>query len=224
MATPYFLGAVAGAVASGRVPPGLARGDIWGSWWNPTSTVTGVLAVAVCAYLAAVYLTHDAERSAPELVEPLRRRALMAGMAAGVLSGVGLLVLRADAPALFAELTGGPPGMLAAASALCGLASLVLLVLRRHVAVRLTAAATVTAVMWAWATGQYPLVLPPRATVSDVQSTPAVLDATLVALAAGAVLLVPSLIWLYTLFQREEAVPSAPAATPSDTPPDAQRP
>jgi cytochrome bd ubiquinol oxidase subunit II len=100
----------------------------------------------------------------------------------------------------------------------------VLLVLRRYVAVRVTAAATVTAVMWAWATGQFPLILPPRVTISDVQSTPAVLDATLVALAAGGVLLVPSLIWLYTLFQREEAVPSPPAPTPSGTPPNAQRP
>jgi hypothetical protein len=35
-----------------------------------------------------------------------------------------------------------------------------------------------------------------------------VLDATLVALAAGAVLLVPSPMWLHTLFRREEAVPS----------------
>jgi cytochrome bd ubiquinol oxidase subunit II len=222
--TPYFLGAVAGAVASGRVPLGLARGDIWSSWWNPTSTVTGVLAVAVCAYLAAVYLTHDAERSAPELVEPMRRRALVAGVAAGVLSAVGLLVLRTDAPPLFAELTGGAAGLLTAASALCGLASLGLLVLRRYVAVRLTAAATVTAVMWAWATGQYPLVLPPRVTISEVQSTPAVLDATLVALAAGAVLLLPSLVWLYTLFQREEPVPSPTAGTPPDAPRNARRP
>ena len=140
MATPHFLGTVAGAVASGRVPLGLARGDIWGCWWNPTSTVTGVLA-------PADYLTHDAERSAPELVEPMRRRAPVAGVAAGVLSAVGLLVLRTEAPTLFAELTGGPAGLLTAASAPCGLASLGLLVLRRYVTVRLTAAATVTAVM-----------------------------------------------------------------------------
>jgi cytochrome d ubiquinol oxidase subunit II len=216
--TPYFLGTVAGAIASGRVPLGLARGDIWSSWWNPTSTVTGVLAVAVCAYLAAVYLTHDAERSAPELAEGMRRRALGAGVAAGILSALGLLVLARDAPTLFRELTGGPAGLLTVASALCGLASLALLVTRRYVAVRITAAATVTAVLWAWAIGQYPLILPPRVTISDVQSTPAVLDATLIALAAGAVLLVPSLVWLYTLFQHEEPVPPQPAGAPGPAP------
>ena len=40
--TLFFLGTVAGAVASGRVPPGLARGDVLGSWVNPTSLLGGV--------------------------------------------------------------------------------------------------------------------------------------------------------------------------------------
>src|SRR6201999_2113229 len=32
LVTPFFLGAIAGAVASGRVPPGIARGDVVTSW------------------------------------------------------------------------------------------------------------------------------------------------------------------------------------------------
>ncbi|MGO4759566.1 cytochrome d ubiquinol oxidase subunit II, partial [Streptomyces sp. 2MCAF27] len=43
--TPFFLGTVAGGVASGRVPPGLAAGDLITSWLNPTSLLGGVLAV-----------------------------------------------------------------------------------------------------------------------------------------------------------------------------------
>jgi cytochrome d ubiquinol oxidase subunit II len=39
--TPFFLGAVAGGVASGRVPPGLARGGVITSWCNPTSLTCG---------------------------------------------------------------------------------------------------------------------------------------------------------------------------------------
>lgn len=66
--TPFFLGTVAGAVASGRVPPGLAAGDLVNSWLAPTSLLGGVLAVGVCAYLAAVYLCDDAVRAGlPEL-------------------------------------------------------------------------------------------------------------------------------------------------------------
>ena len=41
--TPFFLGAIAGAVASGRVPPGIAQGNVITSWLNPTSVLGGVL-------------------------------------------------------------------------------------------------------------------------------------------------------------------------------------
>jgi hypothetical protein len=60
--TPFFLGTIAGGIASGRVPSGLARGNLLTSWWNPTSILGGVLAVGTCAYLAAVYLCADARR------------------------------------------------------------------------------------------------------------------------------------------------------------------
>src|SRR3954454_22316755 len=43
---PYCLGAVAGGIASGRVPAGGRSGDPVQSWINPTSILGGVLAVA----------------------------------------------------------------------------------------------------------------------------------------------------------------------------------
>src|SRR5438067_9199273 len=51
---PYCLGAVAGAIASGRVPSGDKSGDPWSSWINPTSVLGGVMAITVCSFLAAV--------------------------------------------------------------------------------------------------------------------------------------------------------------------------
>src|SRR5258706_4720085 len=108
LVTPLFLGAVAGAIASGRVPRGFATANLVPSWINPTSAVSGVLAVGIAAYLAATYLTRDAQRAGqPTLVEAFRRRALVAGAVVGVVSALGLFVLHADAPALFAELTHG---------------------------------------------------------------------------------------------------------------------
>src|SRR6478735_2411879 len=59
---PYSFGAVAGAIASGRVPAGGEAGDPWSSWVNPASILGGVLAVVVVAYLAATYLVWDARR------------------------------------------------------------------------------------------------------------------------------------------------------------------
>ena len=43
--TPFALGAAIGGVASGRVPVGNAAGDLWSSWINPTSLITGAIAV-----------------------------------------------------------------------------------------------------------------------------------------------------------------------------------
>jgi cytochrome d ubiquinol oxidase subunit II len=210
--TPFFLGAAGGAVASGRVPPGIAEGDLLSSWWNPTSIFTGLLAVGVTAYLAAVYLTADARRLGQvALAEAFRRRAIVTGVAVGVLAAAGLLVVRSDAPHLWAGLTHRGLGAVAVSVA-AGLASLCLLLLRQYVLVRVTAATAVVALLAGWALAQWPYLLP-GVTVADAAATPAVLHATLWVLAGGGVLLVPSLVALFTVFQR----PVQPAATP--TPP-----
>ena len=55
------MGTVIGAIASGRVrliPPTLT----WRCGPGLTSLLIGALFVAVCAYLAAVYLTEEASR------------------------------------------------------------------------------------------------------------------------------------------------------------------
>ena len=78
------------------VPPGIARGHPIASWLNPTSVLAGVLAVGVAVYLAAVYLTRDAERGGRhDLALAFRRRALFTGAVVGALSVAGLVVLDA---------------------------------------------------------------------------------------------------------------------------------
>jgi cytochrome d ubiquinol oxidase subunit II len=200
--TPFFLGAAAGAVAAGRVPPGVGRGNAITSWWNPVSVLTGLLAVLVCAYLAAVYLTADARRTGdPALVAAFRWRALAAGAGAGLLAVAGLALLRGDAPALaHGLLHRGVP--LVAGSAAAGLIALVLLFRQHFVTARLAAALAVAAVIWGWAAAQYPYLLQPRLTIAAAAATRSVLLATLIALIVGAVLLIPSLTWLYLIFQR----------------------
>jgi cytochrome d ubiquinol oxidase subunit II len=199
--TPFFLGAVAGGVASGRVPPGIAQGDTFTSWVNPTSIAVGLLSTGVGAYLAAVFLTREAERAAPELVDALHRRAIAAGCAVGVLAAGCLFVVRADAPEFFGALTSGAGLILVAISAVSGAASLALLVARRYLALRVTAALTVAAVLWGWGVGQYPQLLP-GLDVAGAAATRPVLNATVIALGIGAAVLIPSMWWMYTLFQR----------------------
>jgi cytochrome d ubiquinol oxidase subunit II len=200
--TPLFLGTVAGGVASGRIPPGLAAGDVVTSWLNPTSLATGVLAVATSAYLAAVFLTRDAQRTEPELLPFFRRCALGAGVAVGALAAAGLVVVRLDAPELSSALWRPPALVLVLVSLAAGVASLGLLLARQYVAVRVTAGLAAAAVLWAWAVAQYPVLLRPSYTVDDAAAAPAVLRALLVVTAVGAALLLPSLWWLYVTFQR----------------------
>jgi cytochrome d ubiquinol oxidase subunit II len=200
--TPFFLGTVAGGVASGRVPPGLATGDLFTSWWNPTSVLAGLLAIGSTAYLAAIFLTGDARRSGePGLAEAFRRRALVTAAVTGVITLGGILILRDDAPRLYAGLTGRALPVVIV-SALAGIASLALLVVRRYVLARVTAGLAVAAVLWGWALAQYPVLLPPDVTVARAAASPPVLHATLGVVIVGMILLVPSLLWLYSLFQR----------------------
>ena len=107
LVTPYFLGAVVGGVASGRVPPGIAAGDVVASWVNPTAVLGGLLAVLVCAYLAAVFLCGGRPAGgAEDLADLFRVRALVTAVLTGLAGIAGLFVLRADAPLLFDGLTG----------------------------------------------------------------------------------------------------------------------
>ncbi|MFB7456311.1 cytochrome d ubiquinol oxidase subunit II [Streptomyces sp. NPDC056188] len=205
--TPFFLGTVAGGVASGRVPPGLAAGDVITGWLNPTSVLGGVLAVVACAHLAAVYLCADADREGrPELAAAFARDAVLSGLAAGVVALAGIAVLHADAPALFHGLTHRALPLVIV-SAVAGLAGLGLLSRRRFVAARGAAALAVAAILWAWGAAQYPAMLVGTTTVTQAAANSSVLTAVLVSLGVGAVLLVPSLWLLYATFQRGPAGP-----------------
>jgi cytochrome bd ubiquinol oxidase subunit II len=197
--TPFALGAAVGGLASGRVPYGNAKGDLVTSWLNPTSILIGALAVAFCAYLAAVYLCADAiRRDVPELVAPFRARALAAGGVAGVLSIGGLAVLDHDAHALYRELVAGNGLPALVVSVLAGLGTFALVVRERFEPARYTAAAAVAAIVAGWALAQEPRFLP-GLTIEQAAAPHDVLVTTIVAILGGAIILFPSLALLFRL-------------------------
>ncbi len=214
--TPFFLGAVVGGVASGRVPLGNTAGDVTGSWINPTSMLGGVLAVVACAYLAAVLLTRDAEAEGhADLAGYFRRRALIAGVAAGAIAGAGVWVLRVDSPALFDGLLTPRGLILMALSAVGGVSSLSLMWRRRYSMARPVAALAIVAVLWGWGAAQYPWILEQEATIADHVAPDAVLWALIVAFLLAGALAVPALIWLFRL--TEEGVLGEGGAVRSDS-------
>ena len=104
--TPFFMGTVVGAIASGRVPVGNAQGDPFTSWFNPVSLVIGALFVSTSAYLSAVFLVSDARRAgAPDLEQYFVARAFVAALVAGALAVAGLIALHADAHYVYDGLT-----------------------------------------------------------------------------------------------------------------------
>ena len=200
--TPFALATVIGAIATGRVPVGNARGDPVTSWLNPVSVLAGVLAVAFSGYLAAVYLAADARRLAERsLVSDFRVRALVSGVVAGALALAGLLVIRVSSVPLWHGLTSWPGLALVVVSALAGVLTMVLVWSGRFGPARASAALAVAAVIAGWAAAQAPQVLP-GLTVAEAAAGRSTLIATIVGVAVGAVVLVPSLAVLYSLVLR----------------------
>jgi cytochrome bd ubiquinol oxidase subunit II len=213
--TPFALATVVGGIATGRVPVGNARGNLITSWLNPVSIMAGVLAVAFSAYLAAVYLAADARRLAePTLVHDFRSRALLSGVVAGALALAGLLLVRAEAGSLWHGLSTGTGLALVIVSGLAGVMTLVLVWRSFFGAARASAALAVAAVIAGWAAAQEPQLLP-GLTVRAAAADRATLIATIIGVAVGAAVLVPSLGLLYTLVLRgrlDAAVPGEAVA------------
>jgi len=207
--TPFFMGAVVGAVADGNVPAA-GDGPPFSSWLHPLPLLTGAMFVATGAYLAAVFLVGDARRAGEEEMQRyFARRALIAAAAAGVTAAFGLVELHAETRYVFDRLVHeGLP--LVILSGLCGVGVLaILLAAARRAAtprsrlLRPLAAAAVVAVIWGWGVAQFPYLLPTSLTISGAAAPPDTLATVIVVFLFAAVLVLPALGLLYWLSQKE---------------------
>jgi cytochrome d ubiquinol oxidase subunit II len=201
--TPFFLGCVAGAVASGRVPAE-GGGDVWTSWTGPTSIVGGVLAVLTCAFLAATFLAAEAERAGDhDLARSLGARALGSGVVTGLVALAAVVPLEVDAPTLAHGLQGRGV-VLVVGSALAGARALWLLRAGRYARARITAVLAVVAIVAGWGVGQYPWLLVDEVRIADGAGAHPTLVGLLGVTGLAAVTVVPSLAYLLWLTQRED--------------------
>jgi cytochrome d ubiquinol oxidase subunit II len=216
--TPFALGTIAGAIAALRVPVGNAAGGLVSSWAAGLPVLTGALAIAFGAYLAAVFLAADAGRVGDhEMEASFRTRALIAGVIAGALAAAGLAVLHLDALRLYHRLLGMPALVV---SMVAGVAALGLVLARRHEPARYLAALAVAAIVAGWAAAQQPVLLR-GLSIAHAAASHDVLVSVIVVVLGGAVLLFPSLALLFRLAlggRLDEAHPPA-AATPAPAPP-----
>jgi cytochrome d ubiquinol oxidase subunit II len=209
--TPFFLGTAAAAVASGsiRAPHGQLESDFLAGWTTPMAVDVGLFALSICAYLAATYLMVENE-DRPDLLADFRRRAIAASLASGFFALLALAISWAEAPRLIQSLTG------------LGLPLFILALLNGPLAVwavwrsrpriaRVAVVAQVVFVLWAWAVGQWPYLVPPDLTIQGTAAPPATLNALMVVVAAGGLILIPSLWLLFRVFKARN--PEARAET-----------
>jgi cytochrome d ubiquinol oxidase subunit II len=198
--TPIFLGMILGAITGGIDFAGeLPAQGFFGEWLGAFPLCVGLFALALFAFLAAVYLTNECDG---ELREDFRRRALASGIAVGVCALLSGLFARA--PHFRHFHLGGSwwSWPLQIATGLCALGGFATLWVRQFAAARLFAAAQVTLILVGWGAAQRPYLIPPRFTIENSIAPAETVTAITWALAVGAVTLFPSLIYLYRVFKR----------------------
>jgi cytochrome d ubiquinol oxidase subunit II len=201
--TPFFLGMIAGAIASGRVPAD-GGGDIWRSWTGPTSWVGGTLAVLTVAFLAATFLAADAERGGRhELAVEIGDRALWSGIVTGAAALAAAVAIELDAETL-ADGLHGRGLVLVALSAVAGMSTLVLLRQQRWGLARVTAVVAVASIVIGWGVAQYDWILVDELTIADAAGARVTLIGLIIVFAAAAVTAVPAMIWLFVLVNQDE--------------------
>ena len=206
---PFFFGTAAAAVAAGaiRISGGNVISGSGAGWTTLFGLDIGLLAVALCSYLAATYLMveTDGDRS---LQEDFRKRALVASVVSGALALVGLWLAYAQAPRVWSDLSGNGLVLMLLALVNGPVALWSVWRLRPRIA-RFAVAAQVALVLWAWAAGQWPYLVPPDVTIADAAAPAATLDAWLVVITLGLLLVIPALVLLFRVFKAEN-----PAAAP----------
>ena len=204
--TPVLLGITLGAIASGRirVRDGIVTSGFFQAWHAPFPFAVGLFALALFAFLAAVYLTLETRDH--ELQEDFRRRALIAGAAVGALALTVFLLAEMGAPTVRAGISRSRWALsLHLATAVCATSAFYALWRRKYRLARVCAAGQVTLILLGWAFAQFPYLVEPDITISSAAAPRVTLQLLLGALAAGAVLLFPSFYYLFRVFKGKTA-------------------
>ena len=197
--TPVVLGIIVGAISNGDLTlSGTDFMEIYvHSWAQPFSVAVGFFALALFAYLAAVYLTSDTDDA--ELQNDFRLRAMVSAVISAIMAALVFTLSKDEAPAIYADISRVIP--LHVVTALLAIISLTCLYLRRFKIARFFAAGQVAFVLWGWALGQYPFLVRPTWTIANSMANKQTLDLVIISLAAGTLLLFPSVFYLLKIFK-----------------------
>ncbi len=200
--TPFCQGATLGALATGsiRVENGQVITGFFTGWLTPFALACGLFALGLFAFLAATYMTLDT-KDEPDLQNDFRRRALWSGLALAPISLAVFLTSKTGAPAMYAGLTRWWAPLLLGWTSLFALVALVALWRRWFATARIAAIGQVTVILVGWSLAQYPNLVTPDVTVTNSAAPTVTLRLLVLALGAGAIVLLPSLAFLFHIFK-----------------------
>jgi cytochrome d ubiquinol oxidase subunit II len=200
--SPVLLGVILGAIASGtiRVENNLVTTGFFNSWLAPFPFAVGFFALALFAFLAAVYLT--LETTDRQLQEDFRKRALAAGVVVGLMALVVFALAGTGAPTVRSGISRTWWAVvLHIATAACALGAFYTLCTRAFWLARIFAAGQVMLILLGWAFAQYPYLIEPDITLTSAAAPQITLQLLLAALGAGVLVLFPSYYYLFRVFK-----------------------
>ncbi|MDP9003663.1 MAG: cytochrome d ubiquinol oxidase subunit II [Verrucomicrobiota bacterium] len=204
--TPFVQGVTLGALATGqiRVANGIVTTGFFAGWLTPFAFACGIFALGLCGFLAATYLTVDPEVET-HVQNDFRLRALWSGFSL-IPVALGVFVTsRTGAPEIFHGLTTGWGLFLMIVTACCATVALGALWLRQFRIAQIAAITEVALILTGWSFAHYPNLVIPDITITTAAAPAATLRLLLIALCLGAVVLLPSLAFLYYLFKGKES-------------------
>lgn len=204
--TPILLGITVGAISSGkiRVENGFVTTGYFNSWLAPFPFAVGFFALALFAFLAAVYLTLETDEK--DLQDDFRRRGLVSGVLVGALALAVFLLAGTGAPTIRAGISRSSWALfLHLFTAVFAVGAFYALWTRRYRLARLCAAFQVILILLGWALAQFPYLVEPDISIYSAAAPPITLQLLLGALLAGAILLFPSYYYLFRIFKSKTA-------------------
>lgn len=207
--TPLFLGIIAGATVSGKIDrtaTSFADAYIY-SWLNLFSVTVGFFTVALCGFLAAVYLVGEAESN--EDKREFIRKAKNANLIAVLLGLLVFVAAEAESVPLVRWVFGDKIGLGAVVAATTSLVILWMNINKKSILLmRMLVAFQVTMILLAISFEHFPniVILKSGENLSLIhhQAPTATMNALAWALILGSIFILPSLFYLYYSFQKKE--------------------
>jgi cytochrome d ubiquinol oxidase subunit II len=120
------------------------------------------------------------------------------------LANIVFITSKNGAPLMYHGLTNWWAPLLLGWTVLSGITALLALWFRAFKLARTAAVAQVTLILVGWALAEFPHLVTPDVTIQNAAAPESTLKLLLLALGAGAVVLLPSLLYLFQIFKRQE--------------------